>query len=159
MQSAMAAFRSFVEPVFRRPAFLQAGAICVRTHKKRPPEVLLITSLTTRRWIVPKGWPMDGRTLGEAAQQEAWEEAGVVGQLDPEAIGSFQYRKIMKQGIPVTCTCQVFRIDVDHLTDDWPEKGRRERRWLSLDDACELIEEEGLRTLIQEIGKQRPFDE
>lgn len=150
MFSAADVFRDYVTPVFRRPAYIQAGALCLRNGPSGK-EVLLITSLTTKRWIIPKGWPMEDRTLGEAAQQEAWEEAGVVGKLYDASLGSFSYRKIMKRGIPVACSCEVFRIDVDHLEDDWPEKGRRERVWVSLAEAAEMVDEPELSRLLRRI--------
>lgn len=143
-------FRDYLSPVFRRPDFIQAAALCLR-EGKAGKEVLLITTLTSHRWILPKGWPMEGRSLGEAALQEAWEEAGVVGKLHDEAIGQFTYRKLVKQGIPVGCTCQVFQVDVDHLADDWPEKGRRERRWVTPEEAAELVEEPDLAELLSQI--------
>ncbi len=146
-QSALAAFRNFVEPVWRRPDFVQAAALCVRKTKKGP-EVLLVTSLTTKRWIVPKGWPMDGRTLAEAAMQEAWEEAGVKGKVATASMGDFAYRKLVKNGIPVICRCSVFRIDVSDLANDFPEKGRRVRHWMRPSEAAKAVEEPELKALI-----------
>ena len=61
---------------FVRPSFVQVAAMCVRQGKDGP-EVLLIQTLTRKLWMVPKGWPMDGLSLSDAAAQEAWEEAGV----------------------------------------------------------------------------------
>lgn len=45
---------------------MQVGAIC------RDPgsgKVLLVTGRGAGRWVIPKGWPMKGRTLGGAARQ------------------------------------------------------------------------------------------
>ena len=95
-QSAVAAFRNFVEPVFRRPEFVQTAALCLRDSRKGP-EVLLVSSLTSKRWILPKGWPMEGRTLAQAALQEAWEEAGVTGVVETAPMGHFsliRYEKL-----------------------------------------------------------------
>ncbi|HHX88347.1 MAG TPA: NUDIX domain-containing protein, partial [Paracoccus sp.] len=80
-QSPLKALVSIFEPVFRRPDYIQAAALCLREGNKGR-EVLLISSLKSERWILPKGWPMKGRTLAGAALQEAWEEAGVVGRAD-----------------------------------------------------------------------------
>ncbi len=146
-QSALAAFRSLVEPVLRRPEFVQAGALCLRAGKKGV-EVLLVSSLTSKRWIVPKGWPMEGRTLADAALQEAWEEAGVRGTVEQTASGSFVYQKVVKNGIPVACRCEVFRVDVTDLADSFPEKGRRQRRWLRPAEAAKLVEEPELKALL-----------
>jgi 8-oxo-dGTP pyrophosphatase MutT (NUDIX family) len=58
----------------------QFAALCYRVVKKKV-KVLVISSRGTGRWIVPKGWPMDGKTPADAALQEAWEEAGVIGKV------------------------------------------------------------------------------
>lgn len=55
----------------------QTAALC--THPQTG-QVLLITSRDTGRWVLPKGWPMRGRSMAQAALIEAWEEAGVEGQ-------------------------------------------------------------------------------
>lgn len=149
--SALSAFHSYVEPVFRRPEFVQAAALCMR-EGKTGPEVLLISSLSTKRWILPKGWPMDGKTLAEAALTEAWEEAGVQGTVTAEAIGDYRYRKEVKGGIPVTCRCEVFRIDVTGLDDDYPEKNRRRRAWVSLKESAKRVDEGELKALLRSLG-------
>ena len=51
----------------------QFAALCYRI-KRGKVQVLLVTSRRTKRWIVPKGWPMEGRTPADSAAQEAWEE-------------------------------------------------------------------------------------
>ena len=48
----------------------QFAALCYRVVKDKV-QVLVISSRGTGRWIVPKGWPMDGKTPAEAALQEA----------------------------------------------------------------------------------------
>lgn len=136
-----------MSPVMPRPDYLQVAALCLRDGVAGP-EVLMVSSLTTRRWILPKGWPMEGRSLAEAALQEAWEEAGVTGHADPTALGHFSYRKMVKKRIPVTCRCEVFRVSVQSLAETWPEAGRRQRRWVPLAEAVETVSEPELRALL-----------
>ncbi|MBT8416205.1 MAG: NUDIX domain-containing protein, partial [Silicimonas sp.] len=59
----------------KRDVRTQFGALCWRVVNDKV-QVLLITSRRRKRWILPKGWPMDEATPVEAAQTEAWEEAG-----------------------------------------------------------------------------------
>ena len=68
------------------------GALVYRL-KNDAVEFLLITSRGTGRWIIPKGWPMPGRTLAQAALREAYEEAGIRGIVETSSIGSYQYYK------------------------------------------------------------------
>ena len=48
----------------------------------RQVRILLITSRQTRRWVIPKGWPMSGLKPQDVAATEAGEEAGVVGEIE-----------------------------------------------------------------------------
>ena len=54
-------------------------------------EILLITSRETRRWVVPRGNPIDGLSAPESAAQEAFEEAGILGEVEALPIGSYGY--------------------------------------------------------------------
>lgn len=136
----------------RRPRPLQAGALCLHQGK-----VLLISSLDTGRWIIPKGWPMAGRTLAGAAMQEAWEEAGIRGRLRPDPVGSFSYDKRGKGGLPRETEVSVYLIDVTGVADSYPEAGRRERRFLPPAEAADLVQEPGLKQLLRAIpGSARP---
>jgi 8-oxo-dGTP pyrophosphatase MutT (NUDIX family) len=106
-------------------------------------ELCLVTSSSGRRWVIPKGMIEPGQTAGETALQEAWEEAGLAGALHGEPVGSYLYEKY---GTLHHVT--VFLMRVTESCDDWPERGRRERRWFSADDAVTRIDEEGLRDII-----------
>ena len=130
-----------------RPAFVQAAALCLRDGP-RGPEVLLIRTLRLKQWIIPKGWPMKGKTLAEAAAIEAWEEAGVVGKAEESPIGFYTYEKKRAGGVPVSCRVEVFRLHVADLAKDWPERSRRKRKWMTLDKAAAAVDEVELKTLL-----------
>jgi 8-oxo-dGTP pyrophosphatase MutT (NUDIX family) len=106
--------------------------------------VCMVTSRSGRRWVFPKGLIDPGHTPAEAALLEAWEEAGVVGTLDPEPIGSYVYEKL---GSPHHVL--VFRMSVIEVHPVWPERGLREREWLAIVEAMERVEEPGLRELLR----------
>src|SRR5438105_4835303 len=59
----------------------QFAALPWRIGEAGTRQVMLLTSRETRRWVVPKGWPMKGRKAAEVASREAFEEAGLVGQV------------------------------------------------------------------------------
>ena len=101
-------------------------------------EVLLITS-SNGRWIIPKGWPMEGKAPHEAAAQEAWEEAGVRGEVSPRSVGVFHFDKAKKSGAVKHLEAQVFPLAVAEEAVDWPEAGRRERRWLDQVEAAAAV--------------------
>ena len=129
-----------------RPAEMQVAALCL---DDATGNVLLITSRGTGRWIVPKGWPMPGRTLAEAAMQEAWEEAGVKGRIVQAEIGRYHYDKEQERGFAVPIEVRVFPLYVDDLDDRFPERGERKRRWFPPHEAAQLVAEAGLKRILQ----------
>lgn len=133
-------------------ARLQAAALCWRPAAGEGIEVLLVTSRETGRWVVPKGWPMAGRTLAEAAAREAWQEAGVRGRPDPDALGHYTYRKVIDRSLPdpvaVACLVSVHLVAVERQHRDFPERAERKRCWLPPSEAAERVEEPELRDLI-----------
>jgi 8-oxo-dGTP pyrophosphatase MutT (NUDIX family) len=111
-------------------------------------EILLITTLKTRRWIVPKGWPGKSLSPQASAAREALEEAGVVGTLSDCPVGAFPYFKFGKRRAPLACLVEVFALAVSEQRRDWDEKDARELRWCSVEHAMALIDEPGLRHVI-----------
>jgi 8-oxo-dGTP pyrophosphatase MutT (NUDIX family) len=137
----------------RKPPDMQVAALCVDSHDGK---VLLVTSRGTGRWIVPKGWPMPGRSLAEAATQEAWEEAGVRGRVAEMPMASYRYDKQQDHGFAVPIEVRLFRLEVDELADDYPEAHERKRRWYSPKRAADLVTESGLKQVLRAMpsGKQ-----
>ena len=132
-----------------RPMLLQAAALCLRPGPNDMPEVLLVRTLTSKRWILPKGWPEEGLTLAEAAAREAWEEGGVRGTVATHPIGSFTYRKIRKDGMTLDCRAEVFVLIVDEISDSFPEADIRDRIWAHPRKAAEMVSEADLRKLLR----------
>ena len=133
----------------------QVAAIPFRLNARGDVEVMLVTSRTTRRFIVPKGWPMKGKNAREAASIEARQEAGVLGRPLRQPIGKFRYwKRIARRFVPVEVT--VFLLEVENEDADWKEAGMRERAWLSPDEAVTLIDEPELVSLIQSLAAAPP---
>ncbi|KHK93716.1 phosphate transport regulator [Novosphingobium malaysiense] len=114
--------------------------------------MLLITSRETRRWVIPKGGLMKGLAPHAAAAVEAEEEAGVLGAVCPTPIGSYRYRKRRRSGASVWADVDVFPFAVTEELDTWDEQHERERRWFSLAEAAEAVDEEDLQALIRSFG-------
>ncbi|MGR3374071.1 NUDIX hydrolase [Pseudooceanicola nanhaiensis] len=142
-------WQTFISPVLRRPARFQVAALCYR-RTAEGPEVLVLTSLHTKRWILPKGWPKTGLDAGGVAIEEAWEEAGVITRdHNPPRIGRYRYVKRLRGGVPVATEVDVFAIEVQKLHGDYPEVGRRERRWMSPFEAARAVDEPELKEVIE----------
>ncbi|MDO6669918.1 NUDIX hydrolase [Paracoccus sp. 1_MG-2023] len=129
----------------RRPAAMQVAAICRDDTSGR---VMLITSRGTGRWVIPKGWPMAGRTLAGAAAQEAWEEAGLCGRVDEVEIGRFTYDKVQDQGYAIPVQVRVFMMHVASVAETFPEVDQRERHWFTPTEAAGLVAEPGLSRIL-----------
>jgi 8-oxo-dGTP pyrophosphatase MutT (NUDIX family) len=131
----------------------QYGVIPVRATAEGGVEVLLITSRETRRWVVPRGNPIPGRSPAESAAQEAFEEAGVGGKVAAEPVGRYGYEKRRRDGRSVPAEVELFRMQVESLADLWPEMGQRERRWFAVEEAATAVAEADLAALIRSLGR------
>ena len=112
-------------------------------------EVMLVSSRETRRWVLPKGWPMKGRKPHATAAREALEEAGLVGDISKEPIGTYHYLKRRKNGSTTPCRVTVFPMRVVRQRKSWPEKDQRVTKWFPLAEAAGLVHEEELQEVIR----------
>ena len=138
------------DPLFREHG-KQVAALCWRLQPAL--EVLLITSLNSKRWILPKGWLMEGLSAADSAAREAFEEAGVAGKTGAKPVGSYHYLKEKKDGGGMPCRVDVFALQVTAEMDEWPEKGAREITWLPVEQAAVRVSEPGLRELLRNFAK------
>ncbi len=125
----------------------QFAALCYRLVKDKP-EVLMVTSRGTRRWIIPKGWPVDGKTPAESALMEAWEEAGVTGRVAGPCLGLFSYHKLLPEDGGLPCVAMVYPVRVKALAEDYPEAGQRRRKWMRPKKAAAKVEEPELKQIL-----------
>lgn len=130
-----------------RASLTQTGALCWRMHRDRV-EVLLITSRDTGRWVIPKGWPIDGMTPAASAAREAWEEAGVRGSVSDECTGMFSYVKRFGQHAGVPCVVAVHALRVQSLARVFPERKQRRRKWFRAEVAARKVAEPELKALL-----------
>ncbi len=115
--------------------------------------VVLVTSRETRRWVLPKGWIKPSEAPHHGAAREAFEEAGLVGECEPEPFGIYTYEKRLPRGV-LTTEVLVFRLLVAERLADWPERGERERRLFSPAEAASLVQEPGLAELLRRLSPE-----
>ncbi|WP_420569430.1 NUDIX hydrolase [Thalassovita sp.] len=129
----------------------QVAALCLRGTGD-DLRVLMITSRGTGRWIIPKGWPIPGKTGAQAAMTEAWEEAGVKkAKVNPKPIGSYDYDKITDDGGAIPVEAQVYVVTVEKLSDDYPEVDERKRKWMRPRRAAKLVDEPKLKNILRNL--------
>jgi 8-oxo-dGTP pyrophosphatase MutT (NUDIX family) len=118
-------------------------------------EVLLVTSRETKRWLIPKGWPMKGKKAHKAAAQEAMEEAGVKGTVRQKAIGHYDYWKRRAEHFDL-CRVEVYPLEVSKQLKKWPEMGERDSRWFDVEEAAQLVLEPALAAVIRTLPLHVP---
>jgi 8-oxo-dGTP pyrophosphatase MutT (NUDIX family) len=127
----------------------QFAALPFRIGTSGRPEIMLLTSRETGRWVIPKGWPIQGLKPREVAAREAYEEAGLLGSITSKRpVGIYHYEKQLAEG-GLLCEVRVFLFRVDQQLDDWPEKGQRQTRWLDPAEAAALVNEGGLAEIVR----------
>jgi 8-oxo-dGTP pyrophosphatase MutT (NUDIX family) len=139
-----------------RPAVLvQYGALPYRFTPMAALEILIVTTRQSRRWIVPKGWPIKRLTPSKSAAREAFEEAGVRGKIGARSIGNFRYKKTADEnGAEADCEVKVFPLLVTRQSAAWPEHGQRVVQWVDPDKAIALIREPELKAIVAKFAKR-----
>ena len=129
----------------------QIAALPLRWDKSGKLRVLMVTSRDTGRWVMPKGWIMDGKKPWQAAKLEALEEAGAVGYVSDEAIGEYGYDKRLGLDREITLPCRVtvYPMVVSRLKRRLKEQSQRKRHWFSLRRAAKLVDESDLSSLLR----------
>jgi len=132
-----------------RPEPRQQCAALPYIEGKNGKMVLLVTSRETHRWVIPKGWPKKSLSASATAAAEAFEEAGLIGDIAETSIGIYHYTKRLPDGTRVPCAVSVFPLRVTQSLEDWPERADRDRRWFTAIEASELVHEPELTALLR----------
>ena len=133
--------------------FKQSGVIPYRVRNGKI-EVLLITTRNRQRWVVPKGGISHGMSPPDSAAKEAWEEAGVVGQVDALARGTYEYRKRGK-----TYQVKMFLLPVETVSEDYPEASQRKRQWLDTSKAVRLVKKASLKRILKGLQENELYSD
>ena len=131
------------------PLTHQYAALPFRRRVDGVIEVLLITSRETRRWVVPKGWPVPGLAPHDSAACEAREEAGVVGRVGERSIGVYRYEKRLPDGSAMPCSVEVFALEIEQQLDSWEEQDERRIEWFEAPAAANAVDEPQLSAIIR----------
>lgn len=130
----------------------QAGAIPFR-YDDGILRLLLITSRDTGRWVIPKGGVDHGHTPAQAAEIEAFEEAGIKGKLHPTPLGHYNYGKRLRSGGVQPTSVEVYALEFEKQLKKWPERSERHLAWMTVSDAVSAVEEQGLGDLMLRLSE------
>lgn len=137
------------------PSAEQSAALPFRFDAAGLCEILLVTSLRTRRWVIPKGNVAPPLSPAFSAAKEAFEEAGVSGALEQSDIGTYRYEKQRTDGSCEPMLVRVFPLAVSDEAEEWPERTRRARRWFSIADALHAVDEPELKSILAGFARDR----
>ena len=141
-----------MDPLAPQTAPVEQACVCPYRYRDGSLEICLITSSNGRRWGFPKGTIEPGETLEQAAMKEAREEAGLIGSLHDEPLGSFRYEK---SGRKLSVT--VLLMHVSEATETWAESHLRQRRWVTPEQGEQLLDRPELNALLwRAVNQLRP---
>ena len=132
----------------------QIAALPIHWDAKGRLRVLMVTSRDTGRWVMPKGWLMDGKKPWHAAEIEALEEAGAVGYISEKSVGHYHYHKRLDRRTRLLCRVTVYPMMVEKLKRRWKERKERKRHWFAPVKAAKLVDEKELSALLRTLGKR-----
>lgn len=130
------------------PGARQSGALPYTVIEGRVV-FLLVTSRRTGRWIFPKGSISAGMTAWGSAAKEAHEEAGVIGEIGTEPVGTYQNTD---KGLLVDI--DLYPLKVTEQFDSWDEMDQRLRHWVLLAEARRLLAERSLVRIAETLHRQ-----
>jgi len=113
---------------------LQVAAVCYR-RRGASVEFLLVNTNGGNKWTFPKGTPEANLSHSQAAEQEAWEEAGAHGHIEPRHFHMYVHSKgvFWKPPGVQEYAIKAFLMEVEHAGH--PPEGERNPTWFSPDDA------------------------
>lgn len=143
---------SAATPAAAGDALRQYGAIPWRKDRRGRMRVLLVTSRGRGRWIVPKGWPAADRPPYLSAAMEAFEEAGVIGDIMTHPLAGYHYVKEAADGSLQQRHVTLYGLRVRGTLTNWPERAERRRRWFDPEEAAGAVDNAQLAQAIRAIA-------
>lgn len=117
----------------------QYGVLPWRIGRQGELRILLITDRDGQRWGVPKGSPAEGRAPFMSAALDAFEEAGIIGDVDPRPLTDYGYSRLRDDGSRLACRVTLFAMRVRGTLLHWKERNERQRRWFNADEAADRM--------------------
>lgn len=124
----------------------QSGAIPYLERDGQLLTVLVTSGKNSSFWLFPKGHLEDKLTSAEAAAAEAYEEAGIRGQIAKKALGSYSFVKLGRE-----YRVKLYPLKVKKVFKKWPEANRRSRAMVSFEEAIKRLEAPEMKLLAQKL--------
>jgi|SRR6056297_1158170 len=129
--------------------FYWQSAVIPYLREEGKARVMLITTQKKKKWTLPKGIIEPGLSPPKSAAREAYEEAGIRGEVEHQLFDRFEYDKWGG-----TCHVQVFLMKITEVLDQWPEQDQRSRKLVNACEAPEWIGRESIKPVLQRFCAQ-----
>lgn len=130
---------------------LQSGVLAYRRLENGEVSILAVKKHNSKNWGIPKGKIKPHLSFARNAAKEAFEEAGVKGHIRSSAPGTYRAVK-RSNNQEIIIEVWVYLLEVTKTAKKWPEKAKRELRWLSPGPAATLLREPLLVGLCAELA-------
>ena len=138
----------------RSAVLLEAGALAFRRTRRHGLEILLISKRRAHKWGIPKGRLVPHLSFADNAAKEAFEEGGVIGRISTDAVAVFRAQKRSDNRLtPLVIEVWVYLLEVTAICAKWPEKGKRQGRWVSCEMAARHLREPALAQICHRLSK------
>src|ERR1700680_4120222 len=117
---------------------LQVAAVCYR-RQGQSIEFLLVNTNGGGKWTFPKGDPEPSMSHSQAAEREAWEEAGVRGHIEPRHFHLYLHSKGVFWKPPGVreFVIKAFLLEVE-LAEE-PQEPARNPTWFSPEESKKIL--------------------
>lgn len=150
----MSAILTDIAPERAEAALQQYGVLPWRVGRKGDLRILLVSARARQGWGVPKGWPVEGRAPFMSAALDAFEEAGIVGDIDPRPLTDYRYPRSGEDEAARICRVTLFAMRVRGTLSHWKERGERQRRWFAAAEAADRIEDVELARFVRVLASR-----
>lgn len=127
----------------------QAAAVPYR-YENGKLKVMIVTSRRTGRWVFPKG-SMGKAKEWKAAEQEAYEETGVSGQIDRKPLGRYMSLKVRGDDA-WHVDVALYPLKIEKFHKKFPEKSQRKRKLVSMKRARKMLSQPEMAALIDALA-------
>lgn len=117
------------------------GALPWRIDRHGATRILLVTPPKEARWSIPQGCPLDDQPGFLAASRQAFEKAGLIGDILTQPLTDYLFVKRFEDGSARPCRVSVYSMKVYGTLSNWPRQHRTSRSWFSVEEAADRLDD------------------
>ena len=130
----------------------QHGVLPWRMTRKSGLRILLVSPVDGEDWKIPAGVPVEGRAPFLSAALHAFQEAGIIGEIDTAPLGNHRSGKVDREDSQDRFM-RVFAMKVRGTLSHWKRQDQYQRRWFSAHEAAAVVQDAGLAAMIRRFAE------